>query len=504
MIDIDERDHDQHEHERRVDHEPQQAHVEGLEHAAGPEREPPRDPEQHRGRSLHDQVARRERGPARPAAPAQPQVAEQRDVVVPPDRRAAREAVRAGRDHGAAFRVVVGRWPAIDADVREAAPQQTEHDREHQARRMGQDRQAVVHWDRKVAWLTPAVEKAKTFAMRAAVAACLVVASCGRSQGVPDRDLRGLVEAPSAGPQKVDVDRAAKSVEVLGVALGLPHHVLTAALGPHTVAIATATHVTEAGTHVTDLDDKTSIEVGASGAFHAVYTNSADYGREVVFTGGTLYLRPRYQRWHERAPETPNEPEELEDQFYDPVEATWELLAPGIDIVDRGTVQLAGRTARKLELLPATKPRHPAAEPLAQRKWRESRTIEALTGEVMLDADHGVPLSVKLSGTVGFMRDGRRFSMQVSVQSDITAIGKVADIAVPAADEVVATPERLREVDDRDFLLQGIAPPLRKRADGTAVPPQPRTEGRTGSAGSADSAGSAGSAGPATKPKATP
>jgi hypothetical protein len=31
----------------------------------------------------------------------------------------------------------------------------------------------------------------------------------------------------------------------------------------------------------------------------------------------------------------------------------------------------------------------------------------------------------------------------------------------------------MREVDDRDYLLQGIAPPLRRNPDGTAVPPAP-------------------------------
>jgi hypothetical protein len=308
--------------------------------------------------------------------------------------------------------------------------------------------------------------------MRVAVAACLFVASCGRSQGVPDHDLGGLVEVQGPRTAKIDVERAAKDPDELGAALTLPHHSVTAAIGPHTITIAMATHVTEAGKPVTDLDDKTAIELGDKGTYHAVYTNSADYGREVTFTGGKLYLRPRYQRWHERAPEAPDEPEQIQDQFYDPVAATWDLLAPGVEVSDRGTVQVGGRTGRKIEVKPAGSPRKPPAEPLAQRKWREGRSIEALTGEIVLDVDKGVPLSVKLSGTIAFSREGRRFSMQVSVQSDVAAIGQVAAIAVPASEEVVATPERLREVDDRDFLLQGIAPPLRKTTDGTAVAPQ--------------------------------
>ena len=247
-----------------------------------------------------------------------------------------------------------------------------------------------------------------------------------------------------------------------------------------------ATHVTENGKPVTDLDDKTTIEVGEKNTFHAVYTNSADYGREVAYVGGKLYLRPRYQRWHVRAPETPNEPQDIEDQFYDPVAATWDLIEPGVELTDRGVAQVAGRSGRKIEVKPAGSPRKPAAEPLVQKKWRETRTIEALTGEVVLDVETGVPLAVKLSGTIGFMRDGRRFAMQVSVQSDVTAIGVVA-VVTPATEEVVATPERLREVDDRDFLLQGIAPPLRKNTDGTAVPPKPKDASGSGSGSGSNS-----------------
>ncbi|MEP6860112.1 MAG: hypothetical protein ABJE66_05795 [Deltaproteobacteria bacterium] len=318
--------------------------------------------------------------------------------------------------------------------------------------------------------------------MHRATVIALLLTCCGRSRGVPDKDLGGLVVAPNTGTVKIDVDRAAKDPDELGAALAIPHHQLDAALGPHTVTIVMATHVSEAGKPVTDLDDKTAIETGDKRAFHATYTNSADYGREVMFTGGQLYLRPRYQRWHGRAPETPLEPQEIEDSFYDPVAATWDLLAPGVELSDRGIVQIAGRTGRKIEIKPAPDPRKPAAEPLVQRKWREGRTIEALTGEVVLDADKGVPLSVKLSGTVGFSRDGRRFSMQVAVQSDVDAIGKAAQLAAPASEEVVATPERLREVDDRDFLLQGIAPPLRKNADGSPVAPQPKTMAGSGAA----------------------
>jgi hypothetical protein len=324
--------------------------------------------------------------------------------------------------------------------------------------------------------LTRLVEKAKTSGMiRAVLAATLALAACGRSQGVEDRDLGGLVVAPKAEDKPVELDRAAKDPAELGRALAKAHH--TWGLGPHTLSISTATTVEEGGKAVDDLSDHTTIELGDKGTFHAVYTNSADYGREVSFVGGQLYLKPRYQKWHQRAPEAPDEPAQIEDDMSGAVFATWDLLAPGIELTDQGAAQVGGRTGRKIAVKLSPSPKQPPAEPLSQRKWREKRSIEAVSGEIVLDAEKGVPLHVALTGTIGFTRDNRHFTMKISVQSDVSGIGTAATIQTPAADDVVATPERLREVDDRDFLLQGIAPPLRKNPDGTAVTPAPAAAG---------------------------
>jgi hypothetical protein len=252
--------------------------------------------------------------------------------------------------------------------------------------------------------------------------------------------------------------------------------VILAALGPHTAGVNSAITVTEAGKPVSELSDHAQIDNGTGDAYHAIYTNSADYGRETTFVDGTLYLRPRYQRWHARDPETPDEPAELRDRYFDAVAATWDLLAPGVELADRGALEVAGRAGRKIEVTHAGDPRDPAAEPIAQRKWREARSVDEAAGEIVLDAERGVPLAVKLTGTVGFTRDGRRFAMKVSVDSAISGVGSAAMVLPPPDGEVVATPERRREVDDRDYLLQGIAPPLRRNPDGTAIPPTPRLD----------------------------
>jgi hypothetical protein len=305
--------------------------------------------------------------------------------------------------------------------------------------------------------------------IRSLAGLALCATACGRSQGVKDEDLGGLVVAAKPEASAIDVDRAAKEPAELGRALMEPYKTTVAALGPHELAIDTQTTVDEGGKLVWDLADKTRLVLGDAGAYHATYENSADYGREVVFAANKLYLKPRYQRWHARAPETVDEPAQMRDQIADAIGATWDLVAPAAELTDRGTVSIDGRTGRKIEVALSPHPQSPPAEPLTQRKWREGRTITALSGEIVLDADKGVPLSVQLAATVGYTRDGKREAMKLTLASKASSIGKAGEVLAPATD-VVATPERQREVDDRDFLLQGIAPPLRKGAD-TAVAP---------------------------------
>jgi hypothetical protein len=310
--------------------------------------------------------------------------------------------------------------------------------------------------------------------LRAALFATLALAGCGRSPGVSDQELGPLVIAPAAKPEPINVGKAAKDPAELSRALARPYRETIAALGPHTFSLNTSTIVDDAGKQVSNLSDHTTIELGTGDTFHATYTNSADYGREALYVGGKMYLRPRYQRWHGRAPDSADEPAQVRDSFFDAIYATWDLLAPGAELTDAGAAQVAGRNGRKIVIKLAPTPRTPPTEQLTQRKWREKRVVEAVAGEIVLDAETGAPLSAHLQGIVSFSRDGRRFSMKLNADGAASAIGSAVALAEPPGDQVVATPERLREVDDRDFLLQGIAPPSRRNPDGTPVPPAPR------------------------------
>src|SRR5689334_25422713 len=118
----------------------------------------------------------------------------------------------------------------------------------------------------------------------AALLASLAVAAagaCGKSPGVKDEELGNLVIAPKEGTAPINVDKAAKDPAELSRALARPYRDLIAKVGPHTYSINSETVVDEAGKNVETLSDHTTIELGAKDAYHAVYTNCADYGREV-------------------------------------------------------------------------------------------------------------------------------------------------------------------------------------------------------------------------------
>jgi len=306
--------------------------------------------------------------------------------------------------------------------------------------------------------------------------ALAALAACGSGR-TPDRDLGSLVVAPDDGKQPIDLAKAATDPGELGRALAVPAQEVAAQLGPHATTLHSTVVVHEGANQVDALTTDTTIELGDAGAWHAVSNNTADYGREAIWSDGALYLRPRYARWHKRAPNDAHEPDALRDEYASELAAVWDLLAPGLALTDRGARTVAGRAGRVVEIKLSPSPRKPPTEALTQRKWRESRVVEAASGEVVLDAGSGVPLAAKLTGKVSYSRDGRRFTMTIDASTEVRDVGTAVAIALPAPEDVVATPERLREVDDRDALLKNIAPPIHAGDDdgSAAAPPTPPT-----------------------------
>ncbi|MEZ4364039.1 MAG: hypothetical protein R3B48_27955 [Kofleriaceae bacterium] len=304
-------------------------------------------------------------------------------------------------------------------------------------------------------------------------AGAIAASGCGRDAGVPDRELGDLVVAPKTSDAPVSVSQALSDPSELARAVNLPHHRRSALLGAHRLHITSSIELAEpGGAPLESLSEETKLEFASDAAWHATSNNSADYGRELTFLDGALYLRARYQRWHRRPPNGDAEPAEHLDRFGEAPAAMWELLAPAIAVADGGALTFADRPAHKIAISTSAKPAAAAREPLAHRKWRQARTVEHVEGEAVLDDANGALLRLALRGVVAMQREGHTYSMKVSVESAVSGLGVAPAITAPDPAEVVLTPVRLHEVDERDQLLEKIAPPLRSKER-----PAPAVEG---------------------------
>lgn len=295
-----------------------------------------------------------------------------------------------------------------------------------------------------------------------ALVALATTAGCSSDGGTRDRDLGGLVTARH-GAAAPDAARAARDPDELGRALAQPWTVAVEALGPHRLTVRSVVEVKEGDTLLEHLDDTTTLDVAGADSYHGTYDNSADYGREVVFLAGALYQRPRYARWHQRGPETDAEPATIRDQLASTLGDYYALLARGVELSAKPATQEAGRAATPITLALASRPRAAAPATVTQRAWRDDATVTAVTGDVVLDQATGIALRAHVQGTIAFVRAGKPLTMTVEVEQAVTPGPQT--VTAPAADQVVATPTRLREVDDRNMLLRGLAPSV-----GTAAP----------------------------------
>jgi hypothetical protein len=279
---------------------------------------------------------------------------------------------------------------------------------------------------------------------------------------------RAETTTPAApAPEVVDVGRAARDVGELQRAVGrrVP--------GAHRIAGASHVVVSAEGKPLESLDEQTLVERDARGVLHAVYTNSRDQGRELFAAGDTVWVRPRYGKFHRRPPAEPGEAERVASEVGGVFAAHLELVAAGIALRDAGAATAAGRPARRIVLGRGGGAR-PRAAQAGPRAWRDSVSVEALEGEVLLDDATGALLLGRLAARASFVRDGRQLEMTLSSTHELQAVGDVT-VLPPPDEHSSPTPTRSSEFEDREWLLSGLAAPARR-----APAPAPRgADGRT-------------------------
>jgi hypothetical protein len=169
-------------------------------------------------------------------------------------------------------------------------------------------------------------------------------------------------------------------------------------------------------------------------------------GRTVIFVGGTTYARSRYApfgRFRERPSDRGRDARRTRDESFGVLSDLARLYGPALAIAPEGEATVLGRAGRKYRLALAKQAAPPApsadgrvfpgGEPDADTRRRlaflEGPLPLAADGELVLDAETGIPLRARLRGAFGVTGD-RTARAQVEVVAQVRALGAAVGAVV--------------------------------------------------------------------------
>jgi hypothetical protein len=203
---------------------------------------------------------------------------------------------------------------------------------------------------------------------------------------------------------------------------------------------------------VEKLEESYRADSDGQGALHLVHDNARD-GLEAIVAGGTLYVRPRYGQFTRRRPEG-DDVARLRENVESVAAAYLELIQRWLLVKELGRAEVNGRPAVRLQVSATGSPSLAPPETLAYRKWRDTVKVRYASGEWLLDAASGAPLSGKLEASWSFERSDLQGPVAVTLEYEQHGAAPQPIVAPPDAAEA----RRPRPLVDRDLLLDGLAP----------------------------------------------
>jgi len=192
------------------------------------------------------------------------------------------------------------------------------------------------------------------------------------------------------------------------------------------------------------------IRQSATGEFHVEADldpglgPGSDTGKEVVFVGGMSYARARYAPFRERPTDRGRDARRFRDDSFRAADALAALYGEALAIEPAGEATVLGRTARRYRLAlapgaaPGTQPRvlstgTPDPATAARFAFLDDRVPESVEGELVLDAETGAPLRVRLAGAFR-VKDAPGVRATVELLAQVTSLGgKAVAIAAPSS-----------------------------------------------------------------------
>jgi len=288
----------------------------------------------------------------------------------------------------------------------------------------------------------------------ACAAVALVAAGCG---GASAKDRVGHLGESHADAYELDLDDLEDAErDAVAAALAMPAAEAVARIGAFEATWEAKQSAYAAGALLEKLDEKYVVTTDADGRFSVVHTNSEDYKKEIVWTGGDLYVATRYGVPVHRRP-VGDEAGGWRDDAWQLGLTYWNLLRGGLVLDKAGEETVAGRKAFKIAVTadPAKaatageRAEYDKADPL--KAWRATIKLESATGAFWFDAAEGVPLKADLDLKFTAVKDGREARWSVTLALVVSSVGAVAALTAPA--KFVESPERTRMIIDRERVL---------------------------------------------------
>lgn len=265
----------------------------------------------------------------------------------------------------------------------------------------------------------------------AVLAGALAVAGCSRGGGAPEQALA----APSARPA-----RPAAAEGPLD-ALRLSADEAAARLGPFAWEGEVSWTVSRPGAAPVHAAEHHRVRQLAGGEFEA----SADLdpgsgpgsetGRQVVYAGGVTYARGKWAPFRARPTDRGHDARRFRDDSFQLAADLAALCGPALQAEPAGEATFLGRRARRYRLAlaaaaPPKPPPPPAALPqggydAATRRrldFLEGRAPQQLSGELLVDAETGVPLSVAMRGAFSQQSDPQ-LAAEVDLAASVRSLG---------------------------------------------------------------------------------
>ncbi len=264
-------------------------------------------------------------------------------------------------------------------------------------------------------------------------------------------------------------------------ALRMPHRLIAARLGAHRLVASSRLTTQLPSQPAREVVQEVSLRVDGKGQYAALKTTGAQYGQEVIWTGGWLYPRLRYSKFLRRRAEA-DEPALMADRLAGLLPAYVTLLRRFLEVHLEGRGQHQGREVVRVRLSLASDPRPPAPLRAPARQWRRTLVARAIEGKAVLDAQTGAPLSVELtarwtfsppaagplpdSGLPTRVDEGTTATGELHFTLKVSDLGKVATVRPPPEAETIDSPRLVRTELERQMLTGEV--PLEGDREGDA------------------------------------